>query len=163
MKAGSLCKKLFLIQAKELENPVYEALKLFNMSEIHRYWSVADLDRLLIPPLEIDQCIFASRNNSIIGFCTWGLFSNRVSNGFANRSHLLQREDWKSGDNLWIVDLISPYGDVRLFAQLLYVHFLELYPYHQKAFAVRQYKGKGKHRRIASFSRRNFSAIEART
>jgi len=45
-----------------------------------------------------------------IGVVFWGTVSDDVSARLAEGTSKLRPQDWKSGDNLWVVETIAPFG-----------------------------------------------------
>jgi cytolysin-activating lysine-acyltransferase len=80
-------------------------------SAIHKNWYIKDIERLFIVPLEMDQARLFYRDGKVIGFISWAFLSYEAEDSFLNRSRKLQSEDWKSGQRIYIMDLIAPYGD----------------------------------------------------
>lgn len=128
------------------------AVRLMMLSDLHKQWTVSDLDRLLIPPIQMGQCLFAIKDDSPIAFVSWALFSEEASLAFANRARPLRKEDWRSGDQLWIVDFIGPFGFVPEIVRMFKGHLMQRYPVHVKAFAIR-YKERGRIRRLSRWPR----------
>ena len=132
-------------------DPLGSVIHLMACSEIHRVWTVLDLCRLFIPPIEFGQCIFGIRSSRIVGFSTWALFSAETTRCFINRSRPLEPADWRGGDDLWIVDFIAPFGDARDFASAFKKELCRRYPYQKSLRAVRGYPHR--HRRVIKLAR----------
>ena len=127
-------------------DPARSVFQLMTASAIHRTWTVVDICRLIIPPIELSQCFFAVRSSRVVGFSTWGLFSPETTKDFINRSRPLEPADWSGGNDLWIVDFIAPHGDARDFVSALKVELCRRFPSHESLRAVRGYPDR--HRRI---------------
>lgn len=140
------------------KDPVNLAIGLLAKSRVHQYWSVLDILRLVIPPIERNQCIFAYIDHSLIGFCTWGCFSKEVAQHFASGTRPLAPHDWESGENLWIIDAIAPYGYVHLLGKKIYVLLKERFPSASAFNAIRHYPNR--HRRMVTCSLQHFSSYE---
>ena len=80
-----------------------DALFLMLHSKVHRRWRVEDIERLIIPPIKLQQCGFLRQDDKAVGFFTFGLFSNESSDGYKNGTRKIQPNDWQSGNNLWIL------------------------------------------------------------
>jgi hemolysin-activating ACP:hemolysin acyltransferase len=147
-----------LVLPSQEKDPVKCACGLLVQSRIHRYWTVRDLYRLIIPPIERNQCIFAYFNANLIGFCTWGCFSKEVAQHFISGIRVLTPYDWESGDDLWIVDAIAPYGYVSLLGKKIYALLKERFPSTPVFHAIRHYPNR--HRRIITCHLKHFSHDE---
>lgn len=98
----------------QIENDVVlgDILELCLGSDVHRNWFVKDIERLFIEPLKADQARLFYRNGKVIGYISWAFFSYEAEDAFVTGKRKLQSDDWKSGNRVWIVDCIAPYGDV---------------------------------------------------
>ena len=43
-------------------------------------------------------------------FISWGFLSDSVSEAYKQNKHKLQVEDWNSGNNLWLINVLCPKG-----------------------------------------------------
>lgn len=89
-----------------------DILELCLGSDVHRNWFVKDIDRLFIEPLKADHARLFYRDGKVIGFISWAFLSYEAEDAFVNGTRKLQSDDWKSGNRIWIIDCIAPYGDV---------------------------------------------------
>ena len=65
---------------------------------------------LIIPPLELGQYIIYEDKEVPLCWASWALLSDETSKLYAERKYSLKAEDWDSGDNLWLVNIVCPYG-----------------------------------------------------
>ena len=98
-------------------------------SEVHRQWFVKDIERLFIKPLEDDLARLFYRDGKIIGFGSWAFLSDEVTDAFITGSRKLQSDDWKSGNNIWVIDAIAPNKEIGSVGRWLRNH---LVPYGQQ-------------------------------
>ncbi len=110
-------------------------------SELHRNWYIKDIQRLFIVPMEIDQARLFYRDGKVIGFISWAFLSYEAENSFLNRTRKLQPEDWKSGQRIYIMDLIAPYGDVGTLGRWVREYLTPIAPSFNtdRAYWVRRY------------------------
>ena len=71
---------------------------------------VADLEWRVMPPLVLDQAKLYMRDGMPLAFVTWALLSDAVAERYRHAPHHLAPADWRSGEQLWIVDLFAPFG-----------------------------------------------------
>ena len=88
------------------------ALHIFALSDHHRGFTVAQLERVLFPALELRQYRIYSDDSIPAAFVSWGFLSDEASHKLKKQgeSRFLMPEDWVSGYNVWIMDLICPYA-----------------------------------------------------
>jgi len=79
-------------------------------SPVHRKWAVSEAARLFMPPIVLRQFFMLEDGSA---FATWGWLSKEVSDGWINRTRKLMPDDWKSGDSLWFMDFIAPFGNAK--------------------------------------------------
>lgn len=90
---------------------VAQALLLMERSPVHRTWQVHDLIRLIYPPVHLGQVVIVTdAHGRLAGFGTIGFFSSEVSEGYKNGKRKILAEDWRSGDQPWLVDVLAPGG-----------------------------------------------------
>lgn len=90
-------------------------------------------------PLNLGQYrIYYNSKNLPIAFVSWASLSDMVSEKYEKGDYLLQDNEWNSGENLWLIDFISPFGNPKKV-------FLDLY---NNVFG---------HKKSAKFIRRNLN------
>lgn len=92
---------------------VCAALELFNLSDIHYCRTVADVYRLVVPAIRLEQFLCWFDQGKPVVFVTWAWLSEEATDGFVNRTRQLQPEDFQhthEDDQLWIIDVVAPFG-----------------------------------------------------
>lgn len=140
-----------LVESASISDPLGSAVQLMRGSWLHRRWTVADIERLILPPIELDQCLFAKLGTSTTGFVSWALLSHEASQAFIHRERPLLSPDWHSGDNLWIIDFICNAGEGSSIANVVLRYLRIRYPNQKSAQAIR-YKRTGVQRRHVRWS-----------
>lgn len=83
------------------------------MSQVptHKHFFIADLEWMLVPPVAVGQFRLWLEKTLPVGFATWAFLNEdaekRIQEGGIRR---LAPNDWKSGDRIWLMDLITPFG-----------------------------------------------------
>lgn len=77
-------------------------------SDRHRAMSLATLRHYLEPPIELGQFRIFRFDDVPRGMYTWAWLDQKAERKLI-RGKPLDPQDWRSGDALWIVDLIAPY------------------------------------------------------
>ena len=96
-----------------MENVLEKVLYILSLSDLHENMSLRGIRRLIIPPLKLGQYRIYEDQEVPLCFANWAMLSDIASEGFRNRTRLLEAEDWNSGDNLWLVIVVCPFGGVR--------------------------------------------------
>ena len=90
---------------KELE----KTLQLLNTSPIHKKYTVSDINRLVIPPLKLNQYRIYEENSFPKCYISWAFFNPEVTQKYVTENYRIQEDDWNCGDMFWLVNVISPY------------------------------------------------------
>ena len=88
-------------------------IMLYLQSAHRRFHFISDLEWLLIPPLVSGQCKLYMKKEYPISFISWAFISEEVEKRLLNNGGKLRPEDWKSGERLWIIDIVAPFGGVE--------------------------------------------------
>lgn len=116
-------------------------IQLLKDSKYHRGWTAEDVKRIIFPLLKKKQALFAYDNDNIQGMVTWAWVDPQVAQGYLEGTQKLTSEalTGSSGD-LWAIDFIAPYGNVKNVIQSLTDSFKELHPEHKSAKMFRRAK-----------------------
>lgn len=82
-------------------------------SPVHRSWSLADAERLFVPPIKVNQGSLYILEGRYIGFVTWAFLNEEVADDFLSGRAKLMPQHWTGGQTPWIIDLLAPFGHVR--------------------------------------------------
>jgi cytolysin-activating lysine-acyltransferase len=105
---------------------------LFSQSPLHRHLKIADLEWSVMPAVLLEQFrVFSfgplpglenvrpedllpgftheGLEQMPLGVAIWGLLSEEAEDRL-ERGERMRNEDWKSGDRLWLLELISPFS-----------------------------------------------------
>ncbi len=82
-------------------------------SKAHKHLFVTDLEWACEPPIALEQCYFWHRGHVPVGFASWAYLSEEAEARMLQGIRKLGPADWKSGDRLWLMDLIVPFGGMQ--------------------------------------------------
>ncbi len=112
--------------AADIGGPVDERLgrivALMAASKVHRPYSVADLERLILPSLLLGQAWVAPRS-----FGTWAWLTAEAEAGFVARTRKLRPGDLAAGSRLWVVEFAAPFGGAAAQIRAFKRHLVSLY------------------------------------
>lgn len=76
----------------------------------HRYMFLADLEWLVMPPVLAGQYRIFRTEEGPIGVALWAYLSDKAEKRISEGLGRVAPAEWRSGANLWIIDLIAPFG-----------------------------------------------------
>lgn len=88
-------------------------IMLYMQSSHRRFQFISDLEWLLLPPLVGGQCKLYMKKEYPISFISWAFLDEDAEKRLFHNGGKLRPEDWKSGKNLWIIDIVAPFGGVE--------------------------------------------------
>lgn len=81
-------------------------------SEFHRTWAITDVERNLIPAILLGQYKFYFiEGDRPRAFATWALVDDEIHRQLLLDGSTPEIDKWNSGENLWFIDIIAPFGD----------------------------------------------------
>ncbi|RED43342.1 toxin-activating lysine-acyltransferase [Aestuariispira insulae] len=84
---------------------------MMSMSPTHRYFFLADMEWLVMTPVMLNQFrIYRDDNGKPAGLVLWASVSEEVEKRLESGATRLAPQDWKSGDRLWVVDVVDLMG-----------------------------------------------------
>ena len=100
-----------------------DILDLMNLSEIHRRFTVADIHRLVYPPIINDQYKLYHEDDKPVAYASWAYLSEEVRVKYLSRLGTFRADEWRSGTELWFIDFIAPFGYPAKYVRDLYRRF----------------------------------------
>jgi len=105
---------------------------LMTQSPNHKGFFISDLEWMIMVPVMLQQFRLFYDKDKPIGVALYARVDDEVEERLKSGSARLRPQDWKSGDKLWIVEIIAPFGGheamMNDFKQQLFkdtdVHFL---------------------------------------
>ena len=84
---------------------------MMSMSPTHRYFFLADMEWLVMTPVMLNQFrIYRDDNGKPAGLVLWASVNEEVEKRLEAGATRLAPQDWKSGDRLWVVDVVDLMG-----------------------------------------------------
>jgi len=71
---------------------------------------LSELDWRVMPALVLEQAKLYMRETAPIAYVSWAMLSDTVAQRYVDGPHHLMAADWRSGDQVWIIDLVTPFG-----------------------------------------------------
>ncbi|MBP2303552.1 toxin-activating lysine-acyltransferase [Azospirillum picis] len=101
-----------------------EAAWLLTQSPRHKHLFLSDLEWMVMPPFLLQQFRTFRSGERLVGLALWASVSEEVVKRLEAGSTKLAPTDWKSGDRLWLVELVTPFGQQEAMVEDLKVNGL---------------------------------------
>lgn len=90
-----------------------EATWLMTQSIVHRFnFFVADMEWLILAPIIHGQFKLYRSEGKPAALAVWALTSDEVSKRLEIGLGKMPLKDWTSGDQIWLIDVIAPFGKI---------------------------------------------------
>lgn len=91
----------------DTKNDLEAILSILSTSPIHKKYTIEDINRLVIPPLKLNQYRMYKEDGSPKFYLSWAFLSPEVNQKYVTENYQLQEDDWNSGDICWLINIVS--------------------------------------------------------
>jgi cytolysin-activating lysine-acyltransferase len=88
-----------------------EILWLYSHSPMHKRLRLFEVEQYVLPAIKHQRYRIYKRNGMPIGYVGIARLAKDVEDSWLGGRHTLQPDDWVSGDRLWIMQFVVPFGD----------------------------------------------------
>lgn len=74
---------------------------------------LADLEWRVMPALVLGQAKLYMREQAPLAYVSWAKLSEDVAQRYRQAPHHLAAGDWKCGEQIWLVDILAPFGGAQ--------------------------------------------------
>ena len=96
--------------AKQVLEVLGEIVWLMSQSPLHKQFFISDLEWLVMTPVLLQQFRLFYDQSKPIGVAFWATVNEEVEQRLTAGTTRLRPQDWKSGERLWVVEVIAPFG-----------------------------------------------------
>ncbi|MFZ2306346.1 MAG: toxin-activating lysine-acyltransferase [Rhodoferax sp.] len=75
-----------------------------------RHTLLSELEWRVMPALVLQQSKLYMRDSAPVAYVSWAKLSEAAAQRYMEAPHHLTAADWKSGEQFWIIDLVTPFG-----------------------------------------------------
>ena len=97
---------------KTISNVIGEIVWLMARSVNHRYLFISDMEWMVMQPVALAQYRLFYSENHPIGVALWANVNEKVEDRLKQGISRMSPQDWNSGDRIWLIDLIAPFGNI---------------------------------------------------
>ncbi|WP_242128997.1 toxin-activating lysine-acyltransferase [Sphingobium sp. Sx8-8] len=131
-----------------------EIVWLLGQSARHSDISARDMSWLIMPPILHRQFHIFREGERPIGAAIWALLDeageHKVIQGLQPSGKMLEYAEWKAGDRLWLIELISPFATAQNRHVELMMADLVAGPFSDKDFKMLSRHYEGREMRVVS-------------
>jgi cytolysin-activating lysine-acyltransferase len=99
------------------------AVWLWMHSPAHRDAPLHTLSALLLPAIKTRQFVLATQLGKPVFFLSWANLSEEAESRYLHNPPVCMPEaDWNSGERMWILDWVAPFGHSRMMRHILERH-----------------------------------------
>lgn len=95
---------------------------LLSASPLHQNAAIGKISQNIWTPLELNQFRIYRKRDNPVGFVSWAYLSDELEQQYIAGPTELKLEDWRSGNNLFFIEFIAPFGHTRQIIQDLTTH-----------------------------------------
>ncbi len=107
---------------KDVLQVVGEVCFLCFHSKIHQHWSMRDIGRVFEPAIYLKQFHIYRARNVPRGLVTWAKLDGAAEAKHSSGAGLDKFDEWQSGQQFWIMDLIAPWGHGKAIIKDILAH-----------------------------------------
>lgn len=75
-----------------------------------RHTLLGELEWRVMPPLMLDQAKFYLNGAAPVAYASWAMLDNSAAERYRRAPHQLTAKDWNSGNQIWLIDVLTPFG-----------------------------------------------------
>ncbi|MCU0763038.1 MAG: toxin-activating lysine-acyltransferase [Hydrogenophaga sp.] len=105
--------------AKDQAHQMFQKLPMLGpvtwlmMQQPHtRHTLVSELEWRVVPAMMLDQAKLYMRGDAPLAYVSWARMSKEVAQRYRQPPHQLSFSDWNSGDEVWLIDMVAPFGGI---------------------------------------------------
>ena len=83
---------------------------LYMHAPSHKHLFLTDIEWMIIPPMALNQYKLYMKEEAPLAYASWALVDEETEKRLLSGRIRLAPKDWKSGDRLWLIDLVAPFG-----------------------------------------------------
>jgi hemolysin-activating ACP:hemolysin acyltransferase len=98
-------------QSRSNSEVLGEILWLYANSPLHQRLKLFEVEQYVMPAIKHQRYRIYKRNGTPVGYVGIARLAKEVEDAWLYNKYVLQPDDWVSGDRLWILQFVVPFGD----------------------------------------------------
>jgi len=96
--------------ASDQSAAIGKAMWVLLHSPIHKHMFITELEWMLLPPIAMKQYRIWQRGGVPVAYACWAHLSDDAEAALKAGVRRVAPEAWASGENLWLIDAVVPFG-----------------------------------------------------
>jgi hemolysin-activating ACP:hemolysin acyltransferase len=88
----------------------------------YNHYGIEMIQDFFVFPILLDQQISIYEDDSLKGFITYAMLDKTAERAWLTNNQSIKLSEWNSGDNIWIIDALTPWGHGRAVTTKLEEH-----------------------------------------
>ena len=95
---------------KTVSQVLGEITWLLSQSPTHKQLFIGDLEWFAMPAILLEQFRIWNGPSSPAAVAFWAFVSEETEQRLVSGAQKLRADEWKAGENLWLMELVAPFG-----------------------------------------------------
>jgi hemolysin-activating ACP:hemolysin acyltransferase len=102
----------FIFDKSQLQD-MQQIISLYKKFDRNKEYTREDLYYHILPSIKLNQYKIIKENNKVVSFANWAYLNNASEQEFKKTGDF-SNESWKSGDNPWVIDVVSKINGAKI-------------------------------------------------
>ena len=98
----------------QIQHMIGGVILLSQYSPLHRRYVMTEWQQRIMPAFELNQfCYYEDAQKRPVAFCNWAFLSEQNRDELLSGEREIEQQDWRSGQHIFIPEMIAPFGHGR--------------------------------------------------
>ena len=102
----------FIFDKSQLQD-MHQIISLYKKFDRNKQYTREDLYYHILPSIKLNQYKTIKENNKVVAFANWAYLDINSEKEFKKTGDF-SNESWKSGDNAWVIDVVSKINGAKI-------------------------------------------------
>ena len=102
----------FIFNKSQLQD-MQQIISLYKSFDKYNEYSREELYYHILPSVKLNQYKIIKENNKVVSFANWAYLDNNSEKEYKKTGDFAN-ESWKSGDNPWVIDVVSKTNGAKM-------------------------------------------------
>ena len=102
----------FIFDKSQLQD-MHQIISLYKKFDRNKEYTREELYYHILPSIKLNQYKTIKENNKVVAFANWAYLDTNSEKEFKKTGDF-SNESWKSGDNAWVIDVVSKINGAKI-------------------------------------------------